>query len=92
MRTVMERLADHALKMAEERIEQEKQAEIAEEVAKIKADLEREHAKEKADFEMSLIRSARAIMSTLNCSADAALKIMQLRNDKAEAVRKALEQ
>lgn len=103
MRTVMERLADHALKMAEERIEQEKQAEIAEEVAKeiakMKADAESELAdaeaelaKMKADIEMALIQTARGIMSALNCSADTALKIMQLSHEKAEAVRKALEQ
>lgn len=88
MRTVMQRLADHA----EQRAEQKKNEEVAKEVAKIKADLEREHAKEKADFEMALIQTARGIMSALNCSADTALKIMQLSHEKAEAVRKALEQ
>lgn len=99
MRTVMERLADHALKMAEERIEQEKQAEVAKEIAKMKADAESELAdaeaelaKMKADAEREMIRIARRIMSAFNCSVETALEIMQLRHDKAEAVRKALEQ
>ena len=103
MRTVMERLADHALKMAEERIEQEKQAEIAEEVAKeiakMKADAESELAdaeaelaKMKADAEREMVRIARRIMSAFSCSVETALEIMQLRHDKAEAVRKAIEQ
>lgn len=89
MRTVMERLADHALKIAEERIEQEKQAEIAEEVAK---EIAKEVAKMKADAERERIRIARRIMSAFNCSVETALETMQLSHDKAEAVRKALEQ